>query len=155
MVDGDQLMALIALSQHGKVRSRGAGIVATVMSNLGLERKLGRQGLDMHRHRSRRPLRAGGDARHGPQRRAASNRAHHSLPTMPRPGDGLVAGLQILAAIVDPGPARQRACSMCSSRCRNCSRMSAFNGGTPPGTGIRQVVIAGAKPSLVAGAAGW
>ena len=49
LVDGDQLMALIALSQQRRGTLRGGGIVATVMSNLGLERKLGEADLALHR----------------------------------------------------------------------------------------------------------
>ena len=41
MVDGDQLMALIALGLQRRGDLKGDAVVATVMSNLGLERKLG------------------------------------------------------------------------------------------------------------------
>ena len=40
LVDGDQLMALIATSWHRQERLAGGGLVATIMSNLGLERHL-------------------------------------------------------------------------------------------------------------------
>src|SRR5690606_38849280 len=49
LVDGDQLMALIALSWMKRGMLRGGGIVATVMSNLGLERFLERHGLSLLR----------------------------------------------------------------------------------------------------------
>ena len=49
MVDGDQLMALIALGLLGRGELRGGAVVATVMSNLGLERKLGEAGLKLLR----------------------------------------------------------------------------------------------------------
>src|SRR5690554_3588068 len=49
VVDGDQLMALIAESWHRSGRLAGGGLVATVMSNLGLERYMGDLGLSMHR----------------------------------------------------------------------------------------------------------
>ena len=48
-VDGDQLMALIGSSWHKRGRLRGGGVVSTVMSNLGLERFLGGQGLKLER----------------------------------------------------------------------------------------------------------
>ncbi|MEO0057005.1 MAG: hypothetical protein RIT17_442, partial [Pseudomonadota bacterium] len=48
-VDGDQIMALIATRMQEKGALRGGGIVATVMSNLGLERYLASIGLDMVR----------------------------------------------------------------------------------------------------------
>ncbi|HEX2942716.1 MAG TPA: phosphoglucosamine mutase, partial [Rhodopila sp.] len=49
LVDGDQILALIAQSWHQDGRLQGDGIVATVMSNLGLERHLSGLGLKLHR----------------------------------------------------------------------------------------------------------
>src|SRR5690606_9139578 len=49
VVDGDQVMALIAESWNNSGRLAGGGVVATVMSNLGLERFLGDLGLTIHR----------------------------------------------------------------------------------------------------------
>src|SRR5579872_7125922 len=51
LIDGDQILALIAQSWVGSGRLRGGGIVATVMSNLGLERCLAGHGLALHRTR--------------------------------------------------------------------------------------------------------
>jgi len=102
LVDGDQLMALIALSQQGRGTLRGGGIVATVMSNLGLERKLGEHGLDMHRT-------AVGDryvleAMRAMGRNVGGEQSGHIiLSDYATTGDGLVAGLQVLAAIVEQG----------------------------------------------------
>ena len=48
-IDGDQLMATIAQSWHESGRLTGGGVVATVMSNLGLERFLNDEGLDLAR----------------------------------------------------------------------------------------------------------
>ncbi|MCR6679010.1 phosphoglucosamine mutase, partial [Escherichia marmotae] len=49
MVDGDQLMALIALGLQRRGELKGGAVIATVMSNLGLERKLGEAGLELVR----------------------------------------------------------------------------------------------------------
>ena len=49
VVDGDQIMALIATSWHRRGLLKGGGLVATVMSNLGLERYLEAAGLTLHR----------------------------------------------------------------------------------------------------------
>ncbi|MBA3447463.1 MAG: phosphoglucosamine mutase, partial [Pseudaminobacter sp.] len=49
VIDGDQIMALIAESWNQNGRLAGGGVVATVMSNLGLERFLGGVGLQLHR----------------------------------------------------------------------------------------------------------
>src|SRR5690606_14019878 len=49
IVDGDQIMALIAESWHQSGRLSGGAVAATVMSNLGLERFLSEIGLELHR----------------------------------------------------------------------------------------------------------
>ncbi len=49
IVDGDQFMAVIAQSWHARGELKGGGLVATVMSNLGLERYLGGIGLSLER----------------------------------------------------------------------------------------------------------
>ena len=56
IVDGDQLMAVIAESWHRRGKLSAGGVVATVMSNLGLERYLKSQGLGLRAHPGRRPL---------------------------------------------------------------------------------------------------
>ena len=57
IIDGDQLMAVIAESWQKRGRLAGGGIVATVMSNLGLERYLESIELGLGAHAGRRPLR--------------------------------------------------------------------------------------------------
>ena len=102
VVDGDQLMALIGttLARAGKLR--GDGIVATVMSNLGLERYLNAQGLTLERtsvgdRYVLERMRAGGFNAGGEQS------GHIILTDHATTGDGLVAALQILAALVESG----------------------------------------------------
>src|SRR5436305_10248733 len=107
LVDGDQLMALIALGLHARGALKGDAVVATVMSNLGLERKLGDAGL--------RLLRAKVGDRHvlEEMRRSGCNvggeqSGHIILADHATTGDGLVAGLQVLAALVEAkSPASQ------------------------------------------------
>ena len=102
LVDGDQLMALIALTQFRHGSLKGDGVVATVMSNLGLERKLAAEGLKLHRT-------AVGDRYVLEEmRRSGCNvggeqSGHIILTDHATTGDGLVAGLQILAALVESG----------------------------------------------------
>ena len=100
LIDGDQLMALIALGMKGRDELRGDGIVATVMSNLGLERKLGDAGLKLHRtavgdryvleHMRKSGCNVGGE-----------QSGHIILTDHSTTGDGLIAGLQVLAALVE------------------------------------------------------
>jgi phosphoglucosamine mutase len=99
MVDGDQLMALIALGLKRRGELRGDAVVATVMSNLGLERKLGEAGLALHRTKVGdryvlEEMRARGCNIGGEQS------GHIILADHATTGDGLVAGLQVLAALV-------------------------------------------------------
>jgi phosphoglucosamine mutase len=98
-VDGDQVMALIAKAWHDNGTLRGDGVVATVMSNLGLERFLAGRGLALHRtnvgdryvlERMRRDgFNLGGE-----------QSGHVILSDYSTTGDGLVAALQVLAALV-------------------------------------------------------
>ena len=106
-VDGDQLMALIATDQHAKDRLAGGGVVATVMSNLGLERYLA--GIGLHLRRT-----AVGD-RYVVETMLAEGynlggeqSGHIILSDHATTGDGLVAALQVLAVLKQAGgPASQ------------------------------------------------
>jgi phosphoglucosamine mutase len=100
VVDGDQLMALITLNyaRHGLLS--GNALVATVMSNLGLERALAAKGIGMLRTKVGdryvlEEMRASGVNVGGEQS------GHIILSDHATTGDGLVAGLQILAALVE------------------------------------------------------
>ena len=98
VVDGDQLMAVIAESWSGDSRLSGGGIVATVMSNLGLERFLADHGLQLDRTRVGdryvvEHMRAKGFNVGGEQS------GHIVLSDFATTGDGLVAALQILACV--------------------------------------------------------
>jgi len=105
LVDGDQLMALIALTHARRGTLKGGAVVATVMSNLGLERRLAAEGIELHRtgvgdRYVLEEMRASGCNVGGEQS------GHIILTDHATTGDGLVAGLQILAALVESqGPA--------------------------------------------------
>ncbi|MEM9435004.1 MAG: phosphoglucosamine mutase [Pseudomonadota bacterium] len=97
--DGDQLMALLAglWAESGKLR--GGALVATVMSNLGLERHLESQGLRLERtpvgdRYVVEAMRKGGFNLGGEQS------GHVVMTDYGTTGDGLMAGLQFLAAMV-------------------------------------------------------
>jgi phosphoglucosamine mutase len=102
IVDGDQLMAVIALSWARRGLLEGNGIVATVMSNFGLERFLNENGLDLARTQVGdryvlEKMREGGFNVGGEQS------GHLILSDYATTGDGLVAALQILAVLVEEG----------------------------------------------------
>lgn len=102
IVDGDQLMAVIADSWAADNTLRGGGIVATVMSNLGLERFLGDKGLTLARtkvgdryvveHMRNHNFNVGGE-----------QSGHIVLSDYGTTGDGLVAALQVLAKVKRSG----------------------------------------------------
>lgn len=102
VIDGDQLMATIAASWARAGRLKGGGLVATVMSNLGLERHLSSQGLGLVRT-------AVGD-RHVLEKMRTSGynvggeqSGHIILSDYATTGDGLVAALQVLAEVQRAG----------------------------------------------------
>ena len=98
IVDGDQILALIAQSWHEQGRLRGGAVVATQMSNLGLERFLNAQGLRL----LRTPV---GDRYVVEQmKRSGANlggeqSGHIVCGDHATTGDGLVAALQVLAVL--------------------------------------------------------
>ncbi len=106
-VDGDQIMALIGSQMAKRGALTGGGVVATVMSNLGLERFLRSKGLDLVRT-------AVGDRhvlekmREGGYNVGGEQSGHMILTDHATTGDGTIAALQVLAALVSSGkPASQ------------------------------------------------
>ena len=107
VADGDQLMALMAMRWAKNKQLRGDTLVSTVMSNLGLERFLGAQGIALERT-------AVGDRyvvermREGGFNLGGEQSGHIVMSDHSTTGDGLMAGLQFLAEIVRTGsPASQ------------------------------------------------
>ena len=101
-VDGDQMMALIAAEMAAAGQLRGGGVVATVMSNLGLERHLDARGLGLVRTQVGdryvlEAMRAGGYNLGGEQS------GHMILLDHATTGDGTIAALQVLQALVRSG----------------------------------------------------
>ncbi len=102
VVDGDQIMALIAEAWVADDRLAGGGVVATVMSNLGLERFLAGRGLTLERT----PV---GDRavmarmREGKFNLGGEQSGHIIMADYSTTGDGLIAGLQVLAQLVRSG----------------------------------------------------
>ncbi|USG62706.1 phosphoglucosamine mutase [Sneathiella marina] len=100
LIDGDQLMALIAKTWQQRDQLRGGGIVSTVMSNMGLEKFLEDINLTLVRtgvgdryvveHMRRHDFNVGGE-----------QSGHIVLNDYSTTGDGLIAALQVLSVIVD------------------------------------------------------
>ncbi len=102
IVDGDQLMAAITSSWARAGRLTGGGLVATVMSNLGLERFLAGEGLRLERTKvgDRHVLEA---MRAKGYNIGGEQSGHIILSDYATTGDGLVAALQILTCLLDSG----------------------------------------------------
>ncbi|MBM1221039.1 phosphoglucosamine mutase [Ponticoccus sp. SC2-23] len=102
VADGDQLMALIARRWAEAGRLQDGTLVATVMSNLGLERFLGDRGLRLERT-------AVGDRyvveamRRGGWNLGGEQSGHIVMSDYATTGDGLLAGLQFLASMIESG----------------------------------------------------
>jgi phosphoglucosamine mutase len=102
VIDGDQLMALVATGYARRGELKGGAVVATIMSNLGLEQRLAKDKIALKRT-------AVGDRYVLEEMRASGcnvggeQSGHIILTDHATTGDGLVAGLQILAALVEEG----------------------------------------------------
>lgn len=98
VIDGDQIMGLIAAAMQARGDLKGGGVTATVMSNLGLERYLKSKGLQLFRtpvgdryvvdHMRQSGCNIGGE-----------QSGHLILGDYSTTGDGLIAALQVLAVI--------------------------------------------------------
>ncbi|MEX0860419.1 MAG: phosphoglucosamine mutase [Cucumibacter sp.] len=111
VVDGDQLMAAVAAYWHERQLLQGGGIVATVMSNLGLERYISTLGLRLERTKVGdryvlEAMRAGGYNVGGEQS------GHIILTDFTTTGDGLVAALQLMALVQEQGKPVSEACHL-------------------------------------------
>jgi len=98
-IDGDQIMASIATRMAEKQQLRGGGVVATVMSNLGLERYLEGMGLTLERTKvgDRYVL---GRMRSGGFNVGGEQSGHMILLDHATTGDGTVAAMRVLASLV-------------------------------------------------------
>ena len=102
VADGDQIMALMAARWAEEGRLQGGALVATVMSNLGLERFLEGRGLRLERT-------AVGDRyvvermREGGFNLGGEQSGHIVMTDYATTGDGLIAGLQFLAEMARTG----------------------------------------------------
>ncbi|MBW7945541.1 MAG: phosphoglucosamine mutase [Sphingomonadaceae bacterium] len=146
IVDGDQLMALVTRSWHAAGRLKGGGLVATVMSNLGLERYLGGLGLNLERAKVGdryvlEAMRAKGCNVGGEQS------GHIILSDYSTTGDGLVAALQVLAVLVEDGRPASEVLKLFDPLPQLLKNVR-FNGGQPLDADSVKGVIAAAEARL-------
>lgn len=146
IVDGDQIMALIGTDWARTGRLKGKGVVATVMSNLGLERCLAAQRLTLERT-------AVGD-RHVLERMRSKGfnvggeqSGHMILSDYATTGDGLVAALQVLAALIESNKPSSEALHLFDPVPQLLKNVR-FSGGKPLEATAVQSVIAEAEAAL-------
>ena len=109
-IDGDQILAVIGEYWKSSDRLTGGGVVATVMSNLGLERYLRSMGLSLERTKVGdryvvEHMRANGYNVGGEQS------GHVVLSDFSTTGDGLIAALQVLAVVRQSGKPASEVCN--------------------------------------------
>jgi phosphoglucosamine mutase len=129
LVDGDQIMALIVKHLSDRDELKGGGLVATVMSNLGLENYLKSIGLDLIRTQVGdryvvERMRADGYNVGGEQS------GHVVLSDHSTTGDGLIAALQVLAVVVSERRPASEVCRLFQPM-PQCLKNVRFASGTP------------------------
>nr|MBP6379829.1 phosphoglucosamine mutase [Sphingorhabdus sp.] len=146
VVDGDQIMALLGTAMSRSGLLRGNGIVATVMSNLGLERYLQSQNLELVRAKVGdryvlEEMRARGMNVGGEQS------GHMILLDHATTGDGTIAALQVLAELVESGTKASEMLHLFDPVPQLLKNVR-YSGGKPLDNAAVQSVIAGAEKEL-------
>ena len=146
IVDGDQLMAVIAESWHQRGKLAAGGVVATVMSNLGLERYLKDLGLTLARtpvgdryvveHMRKHGYNVGGE-----------QSGHIVLSDFTTTGDGLITALQILGVVVSTSRPVSEVCARFERLPQVLKNVRYANGAPLEDARVRRA-IEGAKAKL-------
>ena len=144
IVDGDQIMGVIAESWHRRGSLAGGGVVATVMSNLGLERYLKDLGLAMARtpvgdryvveHMRKHGYNVGGE-----------QSGHIVLSDFTTTGDGLVTALQVLSVVVGTGKPVSEVVKRFEPLPQILENVRYFNGSPLESDVVRQAIDTGLK----------
>jgi phosphoglucosamine mutase len=149
ILDGDQLMALMATGLARGGRLQGGALVATVMSNLGLERYLAGESIALHRT-------AVGDRHVVEMMRSkgcnlgGEQSGHIILADYATTGDGLIAALQVLASIVETGRPASEVCRLFTP-VPQILRNVRFGRGKPLESPVVERAIKGGEARLGAG----
>lgn len=147
LADGDQIMALMAARWARSGRLTGGALVATVMSNLGLEHFLQGQGLTLERTRVGdryvvERMREGGFNLGGEQS------GHIVMTDYATTGDGLIAAMQFLAAMAETGQAASHLTAQFDPVPQMLKNVRYAAGADPLGAATVKAVIAQAEARL-------
>ncbi len=144
IVDGDQIMAVIAESWHRRGKLAAGGVVATVMSNLGLERHLKDMGLALVRtpvgdryvveHMRKHGYNVGGE-----------QSGHIVLSDFTTTGDGLVTALQVLSVVVSTGKPVSEVCERFEPLPQILENVRYANGSPLEREAVKQAIDLGLK----------
>jgi phosphoglucosamine mutase len=142
IVDGDQIMAVIAESWHRRGKLAAGGVVGTVMSNLGLERYFRELGLSLVRtpvgdryvveHMRKHGYNVGGE-----------QSGHIVLSDFTTTGDGLVAALQVLSVVVGTGRPVSQVCKRFESVPQLLESVPYVNGAPLENASVKSAIDAG------------
>ncbi|MFQ3183216.1 MAG: phosphoglucosamine mutase [Alteromonas macleodii] len=148
VADGDQIMGLFANRWAERNRLNKGTLVATVMSNFGLERFLNDKGLTLHRtdvgdRYVVEAMRAGGFNLGGEQS------GHIVMTDFATTGDGLLAGLQFLAAMIETGKPASELIHVFETVPQMLKNVRYSDGADPLGQKPLKAAIAEAEASLV------
>ena len=142
IVGGDQIMGVIAESWHRRGRLAAGGVVATVMSNLGLERYLKELGLALVRtpvgdryvveHMRKHGYNVGGE-----------QSGHIVLSDFTTTGDGLVTALQVLSVVVGTGKPVSEVCKRFEPLPQILENVRYTNGSPLEQDAVRQAIDVG------------
>jgi phosphoglucosamine mutase len=144
IVGGDQILGVIAESWHRRGKLAAGGVVATVMSNLGLERYLKDLGLAMVRtpvgdryvveHMRKHGYNVGGE-----------QSGHIVLSDFTTTGDGLVTALQVLSVVVGTGKPVSEVCKRFEPLPQILENVRYANGSPLEQDAVRQAIDVGLK----------
>jgi phosphoglucosamine mutase len=141
VIDGDQILATVAESWAAQGRLNGTSVVATVMSNLGLERFLDGKGLNLlrtkvgDRYVSERMRETGANL-------GGEQSGHMILSDFGTTGDGLVAALQVLAVLGEQKQPASEACRRFTPLPQRLVNVR-YNGLSPLGdAGVKEAIAA-------------
>ena len=142
IVDGDQILALIARSWAAKGQLKGGGVVSTIMANFGLEKYLESQSLRLERTKVGDRYVVEGMRAHD-MNVGGEPSGHVILSDYATTGDGLVTGLQVLAVVAGEGRKVSDVCRVFEPYPQLLENVR-FTGGDPLGdAGVTAAVSAG------------
>ena len=111
IIDGDQILALIATNWHQKAMLKGNTVVGTIMANLGLEKYLGQHGIALVRTPVGDRYVAQAMREHG-SNIGGEPSGHVVLNDYTTTGDGLITALQVLAVLIESKKPASKICSV-------------------------------------------